>query len=195
MRYSICRPIHAQQKVGEHAGEHSERPGLWAWGWNAGAYSLMASRSLTQSLCSASGQPGMYKLHLRYLEGPRQDCCCGMVVELRPAACLASPVSPNAPPPHYAGMSEQNVPAELYPQCTSIEYTLTRAPPPHPPVYLFVVDTCLEEMEINACRDSISQVRRRCGGHMGCRCCIWGTGSTTGACIHPVGGSVGVIRA
>jgi hypothetical protein len=35
------------------------------------------------------------------------------------------------------------VPAELYPQYTTIEYTLPRTVQLHPPVYLFVVDTCV----------------------------------------------------
>eukprot|EP00879_Flechtneria_rotunda_P000388 GHRR01000481.1.p1 GENE.GHRR01000481.1~~GHRR01000481.1.p1 ORF type:complete len:762 (+),score=240.68 GHRR01000481.1:2399-4684(+) len=61
-------------------------------------------------------------------------------------------------PPHYQGISEQNVPAELYPQYTTIEYTLNRTVPWHPPTYLFVVDTCVAEDELQACKASITQV-------------------------------------
>jgi hypothetical protein len=61
-------------------------------------------------------------------------------------------------PPHYQGISEQNVPAELYPQYTTIEYTLNRTVPYHPPTYLFVVDTCVAEDELHACKTQITQV-------------------------------------
>jgi hypothetical protein len=60
--------------------------------------------------------------------------------------------------PRSQGISEQNVPAELYPQYTTIEYTLTRPQPPHPPVYLFVLDTCLAEDELQAAKGSVQQV-------------------------------------
>ncbi|XP_040575211.1 protein transport protein Sec23A isoform X2 [Lepeophtheirus salmonis] len=60
----------------------------------------------------------------------------------------------NTFPPQYAGISEQNQPAELIPQFSTIEYTLTRAPT-LPPVFLFVVDTCLDEEELNALKESL----------------------------------------
>ncbi|KAG1361790.1 protein transport protein SEC23 [Cocos nucifera] len=67
-------------------------------------------------------------------------------------------------PPHYAAMSETNVPGELYPQCTTVEY----APPPldaaaaavPPPVFLFVLDTCLIEEELGFVK---SAMRRAIG--------------------------------
>jgi protein transport protein SEC23 len=61
-------------------------------------------------------------------------------------------------PPHYQGISEQNVPAELFPQYTTVEYTLNRTVPPHPPTYLFVVDTAVAEDELHACKSAITQV-------------------------------------
>lgn len=60
-------------------------------------------------------------------------------------------------PPHYQGIAENNLPAELYPNYTTIEYTLPRTVAPHPPVYLFVVDTCVSEDELSACKLSILQ--------------------------------------
>lgn len=60
-------------------------------------------------------------------------------------------------PPHYQGISQQNLPAELYPQYTTIEYTLNRTVPWHPPVYLFVVDTCVAEDELHACQTAITR--------------------------------------
>ncbi|KAJ6844714.1 protein transport protein SEC23 [Iris pallida] len=54
-------------------------------------------------------------------------------------------------PPHYSAISESNVPGELYPQYTTVEYSAptSDAMPPPPPVFLFVIDTCVidEEME------------------------------------------------
>ncbi|KQJ88565.1 hypothetical protein BRADI_4g19570v3 [Brachypodium distachyon] len=59
-------------------------------------------------------------------------------------------------PPHYAGISESNVPAELFPQCSTVEYLVAGAPGgpapgspgPPPPVFLFVIDTCVIEEEL-----------------------------------------------
>ena len=60
----------------------------------------------------------------------------------------------NAFPPHYKDISNTNLPAELLPKYTTIEYTLSR-PPPAPPVFLFVIDTCLDEADLKALRDVI----------------------------------------
>lgn len=61
-------------------------------------------------------------------------------------------------PPHYASISDENLPAELFPQYTTVEYDSPGDPAPHvPPVYLFVVDTCVIEEEIGFLRSAISQ--------------------------------------
>jgi len=60
----------------------------------------------------------------------------------------------NAFPPHYKDISNTNLPAELLPKYTTIEYTLGR-PAQVPPVFLFVVDTCLDEPDLKALRDAI----------------------------------------
>ncbi|CAM9405131.1 unnamed protein product [Heterosigma akashiwo] len=61
-------------------------------------------------------------------------------------------------PPHYAeNISETNLPAELIPQFTTIEYELQTAPMSGPPVFLFVVDTCLPEDELDELKDSLQQ--------------------------------------
>jgi protein transport protein SEC23 len=60
-------------------------------------------------------------------------------------------------PPHYAeNISETNLPAELIPQFTSVEYELTAAPA-GPPVFLFVVDTCAADDELDELKDSLQQ--------------------------------------
>ncbi|GJN04365.1 hypothetical protein PR202_ga21908 [Eleusine coracana subsp. coracana] len=61
-------------------------------------------------------------------------------------------------PPHYAAISESNVPAELFPQCSTVEYVVGGAGvpgapqaqqgAPPPPVFLFVIDTCVIEEEL-----------------------------------------------
>eukprot|EP00294_Goniomonas_avonlea_P013357 CAMPEP_0114556282 /NCGR_PEP_ID=MMETSP0114-20121206/9212_1 /TAXON_ID=31324 /ORGANISM="Goniomonas sp, Strain m" /LENGTH=677 /DNA_ID=CAMNT_0001741489 /DNA_START=307 /DNA_END=2340 /DNA_ORIENTATION=+ len=57
-------------------------------------------------------------------------------------------------PHHYADISENNLPAELIPQYTTIEYQLPRALS-GPPVFLMVVDTGGNERELQALRDSL----------------------------------------
>ncbi|XP_011214742.1 protein transport protein Sec23A isoform X2 [Bactrocera dorsalis] len=57
-------------------------------------------------------------------------------------------------PPQYAAISEQHQPAELIPGFSTIEYTITRAPC-MPPVFIFLVDTCMDEEELDALKDSL----------------------------------------
>jgi len=60
-------------------------------------------------------------------------------------------------PSHYAAIAPDNLPAELFPNYGTVEYTIQRTVPPHPPVYVFVLDTCVAEDELNAAKDSITQ--------------------------------------
>jgi len=60
----------------------------------------------------------------------------------------------NAFPPHYAGISEQHQPAEIIPQFSTIEYTLTKQTT-GPLIYLLVIDTCLDEEDLNALKESL----------------------------------------
>uniref|UniRef100_A0AAY5K4M4 Protein transport protein SEC23 n=1 Tax=Esox lucius TaxID=8010 RepID=A0AAY5K4M4_ESOLU len=57
-------------------------------------------------------------------------------------------------PPSYAGISDVNQPAELMPQFSTIEYIVQRGPPT-PLIFLYVVDTCLEEEDLQALRESL----------------------------------------
>jgi protein transport protein SEC23 len=57
-------------------------------------------------------------------------------------------------PPHYKDISASNLPAELLPKYTTIEYTLSR-PAQIPPVFLYVVDTCIDEDELKALRETL----------------------------------------
>ena len=51
-------------------------------------------------------------------------------------------------------MSEQHRPCELIPHFTTIEYTLPQRPAPGP-VYLFVIDTCMSEDELQSLKDNL----------------------------------------
>lgn len=64
-------------------------------------------------------------------------------------------------PPHYAeNISEQSLPAELIPQYSTVEYELpagSSAPIPGPPVFLFLIDICVDEEELVQLRDALLQ--------------------------------------
>ncbi|KAK4772029.1 hypothetical protein SAY86_013804 [Trapa natans] len=72
-------------------------------------------------------------------------------------------------PPHYSQISETNLPGELYPQYTTVQYTLNPSPPmqsqtmegsspnSHPPVFLFVLDTCMIEEELGYAKSALKQ--------------------------------------
>ncbi|KAK9095614.1 hypothetical protein Scep_027083 [Stephania cephalantha] len=60
-------------------------------------------------------------------------------------------------PPNYASISEENLPAELYTQCTTIEYESPMEKLSVPPVFLFVVDTCVIEEELGFLKSALSQ--------------------------------------
>lgn len=57
-------------------------------------------------------------------------------------------------PPQYQAISEQHQPAEIIPQFSTIEYTITRATC-HPPVFLIVLDTCMDEEDLQAVKESL----------------------------------------
>ncbi|XP_055400067.1 protein transport protein Sec23B isoform X2 [Bubalus kerabau] len=57
-------------------------------------------------------------------------------------------------PPAYAGISEVNQPAELMPQFSTIEYVIQRGAP-SPLIFLYVVDTCLEDDDLQALKESL----------------------------------------
>lgn len=60
----------------------------------------------------------------------------------------------NQLPPHYSDISPSQLPPELMQEFLSIEYILPK-PPTAQPVFLYVVDTCLREEDLNSLRDSI----------------------------------------
>ena len=61
-------------------------------------------------------------------------------------------------PHHYSAVSETNVPAELYPQYTTIQYTLPSShQPDQSPVFVFVLDTCMIEEELEFAKSALKQ--------------------------------------
>ncbi|PSS10069.1 Protein transport protein [Actinidia chinensis var. chinensis] len=60
-------------------------------------------------------------------------------------------------PTHYHSISDQNLPAELFPQYTTIEYESPSEKSTVPPVFFLVVDTCLIEEELGFLRSAVSQ--------------------------------------
>ncbi|WFD08597.1 GTPase-activating protein S23 [Malassezia vespertilionis] len=63
-------------------------------------------------------------------------------------------LSRNPFPPHYKDISNTNLPAELLPKYTTIEYTLSRMSQ-IPPIFLYVVDTCMDADDLKALTESL----------------------------------------
>ncbi|CAD5113540.1 DgyrCDS2702 [Dimorphilus gyrociliatus] len=60
----------------------------------------------------------------------------------------------NTFPSQYAGISEQQQPAEIIPQYTTLEYTLARSAV-KPPVYIIVLDTCMDTSDLQSVKESL----------------------------------------
>ena len=57
-------------------------------------------------------------------------------------------------PSYYAGIQPGNMPLELQPQFTTIEYILNKSAST-PPIFLYVVDTCLDDSDLQALKDTL----------------------------------------
>jgi protein transport protein SEC23 len=67
-------------------------------------------------------------------------------------------LSRNMFPQHYAdNITETNLPAELIPQFTTLEYQLPGRAAAGPPAFLYLVDTCVPADELDHLKDSIQQ--------------------------------------
>ncbi|VAI60108.1 unnamed protein product [Triticum turgidum subsp. durum] len=61
-------------------------------------------------------------------------------------------------PQQYSAISQSNLPTELYPECCTVEYMATaETGPVSPPVFLFVVVTCMIEEEIGYLKSALAQ--------------------------------------
>lgn len=61
----------------------------------------------------------------------------------------------NQLPGHYSDISPSQLPPELMQDYLTIEYQLNK-PPSNPPIFLYVVDTCLREQDLKALKDSLT---------------------------------------
>ena len=59
-------------------------------------------------------------------------------------------------PQYYSDISPDHMPSELFPECTTIEYTLPTTTH-YPPIYIFIVDTAVSEDELEACKSTLKQ--------------------------------------
>ncbi|KAH7307230.1 hypothetical protein KP509_22G050800 [Ceratopteris richardii] len=59
-------------------------------------------------------------------------------------------------PESYSAVSETNLPPELHPQCTTVEYAPSNTPT-SPPTFIFVIDTCVLEEELKFLKSALIQ--------------------------------------
>ena len=84
--------------------------------------------------------------------------CCSQIDFGTKLWCCPFCFTRNHFPPHYAeNITETNLPAELIPQFTTLEYQLP-GKLAGPPAFLFVVDACVPDDELDALKDSLQQV-------------------------------------
>ena len=57
-------------------------------------------------------------------------------------------------PPHYQGITQENLPLELSPLSLTIEY-ITAKPVKQPPIFLFVVDLCQDDDNLQALKETL----------------------------------------
>ncbi|QWU85885.1 hypothetical protein CA3LBN_000103 [Candidozyma haemuli] len=57
-------------------------------------------------------------------------------------------------PPHYHGITQENLPTELQGTSSTMEY-ITAKPVQHPPIFLFVVDLCQDEDNLRALKETL----------------------------------------
>ncbi|CAA0368693.1 unnamed protein product [Arabidopsis thaliana] len=60
-------------------------------------------------------------------------------------------------PLNYTSVTDNNLPPELFPHSTTVEYLCDSFSSPSPPVFLFVVDTCLISEELDFLKSSLFQ--------------------------------------
>ena len=64
-------------------------------------------------------------------------------------------LSRNQLPSHYQNISADNVPIELIPQASTIEYILNRSQPPPPPTYIYVIDLCQDLDDLISLKETL----------------------------------------
>jgi protein transport protein SEC23 len=99
---------------------------------------------------------------IQVLSYPPVTCNCGAavspyaVVNYDNKMWVCQCTTRNYFPQQYQDISETNMPLELYPDCTTIEY-LVPATTQYPPIYIFIVDTAVSEDELEVCKSTLVQ--------------------------------------
>ncbi|KAL4422806.1 hypothetical protein ABPG75_009003 [Micractinium tetrahymenae] len=132
--------------------------------WNVWPQSRLEAAKCVIPFC-ALYTPAKQTSQLQVVEYDPVPCkTCGAVLNPYAAVDFAAKIwtcpfchTRNHFPPHYAGISEASVPAELFPQYCTIEYSLPRMGALSPPSYVFVIDTCVAEDELLAAKTAVQQ--------------------------------------
>ncbi|KAI3636334.1 hypothetical protein MIR68_005686 [Amoeboaphelidium protococcarum] len=118
-----------------------------------------ASRLVVPIGCTYTMLKKKYDMQLLFQEPQHCKTCnailnpyCQIDVRARLWVCPFC-LQRNGFPPHYHDISNNALPPELLPQFTTAEYVLPRPTPP--PIFIFVVDTCLDIDDLNALRDEL----------------------------------------
>lgn len=164
--YRTLRPIGKLQVRGTISLDRmdfskNEQQNGTRWSWNILPSSRVEQAKMTVPI-GCMYTPGKEISGLPVLEYEPLQCktCRGILnphcrVDFRSKVwgcpmCQTKNIFPNT----YASIDENNMPAELYGQYTTVEYVLARKVAP-PPLFLFVVDTALPTDEMESLRDSI----------------------------------------
>lgn len=67
--------------------------------------------------------------------------------------CLCA--SQNQLPAGYNNISADNIPMELMPESSTMEYILQRSQPAPPPTYIYVIDLCQDEADLQALKETL----------------------------------------
>ncbi|EFN51277.1 hypothetical protein CHLNCDRAFT_141205 [Chlorella variabilis] len=132
--------------------------------WNVWPHSRLEAAKCVIPFCTLYS-PARQTSQLQVVEYDPVTCkTCGSVLNPYASVDFAAKIwtcpfchTRNHFPPHYAGISEASVPAELFPQYCTIEYSLPRLGAQSPPAYVFVIDTCVPEDELVAAKTAVQQ--------------------------------------
>lgn len=81
------------------------------------------------------------------------NACCQIDFRAKLWICALC-LQRNQMPPHYQDISPTQLPPELMQDYLCLEYTLNKPPGP-PPIFLYVVDTCIDDEDLKNLKDSL----------------------------------------
>ncbi|KAF6133982.1 hypothetical protein GIB67_040746 [Kingdonia uniflora] len=119
---------------------------------------------ITASISPIRSHPEIPVLNYAPLRCKTQSCVCILNPYCRVDFAAKIWICPfcfqrNHFPHHYSTISETQFPAELFPQYTTVEYAAfgPESGPALPPVFLFVLDTCVIEEELGFVKSALQQ--------------------------------------